>query len=223
MGGLSHMDCVTAVNLLRVVHNLKQGHGLSWNAKRGNPLFVLKQWLRDKGWQITRYWVWAFQDSFCEINLLLSGADGLLRNQHNLRDGWRWFMFGKFLNQERHDNQNLNGNIDNFFEFDFPRMRGLLDGDPAMRTLLLGAARSPAIFSRARNPGFPTDCIWGCKALGSWSHITWECSCRPSVVQCDCPMSLRFGWIRKQDNLEVPTWCAKVVHQIWDTRYGRSE
>ena len=51
MGGLSHIDCVVAVNLLRVVQ------GFLWDCKRGSPVFALKIWLRDRGWQFTSDWI----------------------------------------------------------------------------------------------------------------------------------------------------------------------
>ena len=114
MGGLSHIDCVVAVNLLRVVHALKHRQGLLWDCKRGSPLFALRMWLRDRGWQVTSEWIWQVQNSFCTIDLTRLGAEGLRLNQHNLREGWRWYMFVGFLNQNRHDNVDMDVSIDSF-------------------------------------------------------------------------------------------------------------
>ena len=81
--------------------------------------------------------------------------------QHQLRMGWRWFNYGLFLNQERHDNHELNGSVEDFLTWDFDGMRNQLQVGPAYRTLLLGAARSPACFHSHAN--FDTTCIWdGC-------------------------------------------------------------
>ena len=118
----------------------------------------------------------------------LSGADNLLKKQHSLRDGWRWWMYGKLLDQNRHDNTNLDANLDQFLKFYFPTMRGFLDGNPAFWTLLLGAARSRACFNKTDNFGFPTECIWGCGCLGSWDHVTWLCPNRPLDLHFDHPM-----------------------------------
>ena len=66
-------------------------------------------------------------------------------------------MFVKFLDQDRHDNQDFDCTIQDFLQFDFKGMRKLLDVNSSFRTVLLGAACSPACF---QNGGpFDTSCI----------------------------------------------------------------
>ena len=115
--------------------------------------------------------------------------------------GWRWFNYGLFLNQERHDNHELNGSVEDFLTWDFDGMRNQLQVGPAYRTLLLGAARSPACFHSHAN--FDTTCIWdGCDELGHWDHIAWTCPYRPSSLTCCDHMSRRFGWWKVGDTME---------------------
>ena len=130
---------------------------------------MLKQWLKDKGWAIVQPWVWAVQNSFFRLDLRRPGNDYVSHLQHQLRMGWRWFNYGLFLNQERHDNHELNGSVEDFLTWDFDGMRNQLQVGPAYRTLLLGAARSPACFHSHAN--FDTTCIRdGCDELGHWDH-----------------------------------------------------
>ena len=69
-GGLSHLDCIAAVNLIRIVHFMKHGSQINWQAGRGSPLAVLKQWLKDKGWAIVQPGGWAVQNSFFRLDLV---------------------------------------------------------------------------------------------------------------------------------------------------------
>ena len=144
VGGLTHVGCLVGVNL-RVVHYLKHHFQLEWDARRGSPLHALKQWLDDKGWQIQQPWVWVIQGCFCKVDLRLPDVDWASELQHRLCDGWRWFMFVKFLDQDRHDNQDFEYTIQDFLHF-FKGMRELLDVNPSFRTVLLGAACSPVCF-----------------------------------------------------------------------------
>ena len=197
MGGLSHIDCVVVVNLFRVVHALKHRQGL-WNSKRGSPLYALKTWLHERGWQVASDWIWQVQGSYWTIDLTHQGLEGLRTNQHNLRDGWRWYMFCGFLNQNRHENIDINISIDMFLQFDFAWMRTFFDGAPTQRSVLLGAVRSPAVFQNHGSQEYPTQCVWGCGQLGSWNHCTWFCPNRPSVLSPPLnPVTERFGWFKK--------------------------
>ena len=219
-GGLSHLDCIAGVNLIRIVHFMKHGSQINWQAGRGSPLAVLKQWLKDKGWAIVQPWVWAVQNSFFRLDLRRPGNDFVSHLQHQLRMGWRWFNYGLFLNQERHDNHELNGSVEDFLTWDFDGMRNQLQVGPAYRTLLLGAARSPACFHSHAN--FDTTCIWdGCDELGHWDHIAWTCPYRPSSLTCCDHMSRRFGWWKVGDTMECADWLSKVVSRIWETRYPK--
>ena len=95
-GGLSHLDCIAGVNLIRIVHFMKHGSQINWQAGRGSPLAVLKQWLKDKGWAIVQPWVWAVQNSFFRLDLGRPGNDYVSHLQHQLRMGWRWFKLWPF-------------------------------------------------------------------------------------------------------------------------------
>ena len=75
LGGLTHVDCLVGVNLVRVAHYLKHHFQLEWDAKRGSPSHAFKQCLQDKGWQVQQPWVWAIQRSFCKIDLRRPDVD----------------------------------------------------------------------------------------------------------------------------------------------------
>ena len=221
VGGLTHVDCLVGVNLVRVVHYLKHHFQLDWDAKRGSPLDAFKQWMDDKGWQVQQPWVWAIQGSFCKIDLRLPDVDWVSELQHRLRDGWRWFMFVKFLDQDRHDNLDFDYTIQDFLQFDFKGMRKLLDVNSSFRTVLLGAACSPACF---QNGGpFDTSCIWNCGGLGNWDHICWECELRPSNLVANDPILKRFGWWKMGCSSEHAVWMGKVVQTIWSLRYPKGD
>ena len=85
-------------------------------------------------------------------------------------------MFVKFLDQDRHDNLDFDSTIYDFLQFDFKGMRKLLDVNSSFRTVVLGAACSPACF---QDTG-PFDC--------------WECELRPSNLVANDPILKRFGW-----------------------------
>ena len=75
-------------------------------------------------------------------------------------------MFGGFLNQSRHDNTDMNIDVDNLVKFHFSRMRKFLDGAPTQRSVLLGAVRSPVVFQIQVLRLFVRNCV------GLWS--TWN-------------------------------------------------
>ena len=100
-------------------------------------------------------------------------------------------MFVKFLDQDRHDHGDFNYSIEQFLNFDFRGMRRFLDAGPAQRSVLLGAVFSPACYLN-KGP-FDASCIWGCGSVGSWNHICWECSARPSTLEVADPIQKRFG------------------------------
>ena len=100
-------------------------------------------------------------------------------------------MFGGFLNQSRHDNTDVNIGVDNFLKFDF-----------------LECAT------------YPTQCVWDCGQLGTWEHCTWFCPYRPSVLEVPLnPVSKRFGWFQRGENLDNAVWCAKIAEKIWERRF----
>ena len=139
-------------------------------------LGFLKLWLSDKGWQVTSNWVWQIQGTFWKIDLNLPGKDGLRFIQHQLPCGWRWYRFVYFLNQDRHDNRDMDISLEDLISLKWEHYNR--DMDASFRTLLLGAARSPAIFAANRhsNPdNFPTVCVWGCGQLGSWAIALLMC------------------------------------------------
>ena len=47
-----------------------------------------------------------------------------------------------------------------------------------------------------------------------------ETSYRPSVLEVPLnPVSKRFGWFQRGENLDNGAWCAKVADKIWERRF----
>ena len=107
--------------------------------------------------------------------------EGLRKNQHNLRDGWRWYMFGGFLNQSRHDNTDMNIGVDNFLKFDFSNAQ-LFGWCADSKIGASWGCAQPGGFSKSRFSGLSyAMCVWDCGQLATWEHCTWFCPYRPSV------------------------------------------
>jgi len=45
-GGTSHLDCLTAGNLLRCIRQLKDAGRIRWHNRGGSPLWTLRRWLQ---------------------------------------------------------------------------------------------------------------------------------------------------------------------------------
>eukprot|EP00438_Fugacium_kawagutii_P019167 Skav219356 [mRNA] locus=scaffold76:498557:500053:- [translate_table: standard] len=195
-GASLHLDIVWPARTFRSIVRLR-GHGLEWQNQAATPVGMFRRWMKKRGWQEARPWQWK------KFNLVLTADDSVAQPiaaaQDILRQGWRQFMFQSWLGSKRHEAQELGRQyterqlVAQFDQIDLDATRkALLAATPPERSVLLGAAVSPAWMSRATGDNVrPThwvqdvtsQCPWCASDLGHWSHMNWSCpehfSCRP--------------------------------------------
>ena len=148
--------------------------------------------------------------------------------QHNVRQGWRAWVFQRWLGSGRHELLRLPQlSADSFRALDITNVRNwILSAAPAA-SVGLGATFSPGHWSVLSHAGDQSpSCVWGCGEVGFWDHICWSCPCRPSSAPCRprCPLLARFGWVGKDTNLPseevdgIRGWLSSCQLRIWDTK-----
>eukprot|EP00435_Cladocopium_sp_Y103_P043026 s1688_g12.t1 len=192
-GGLSNLDVVTAVQLLRVVLARARLGQLPWVAERGSPLAALKLWFRSRGWSVVRDWVWVVQgcpQTLVDLSDAVNANFALLA--HALRLGWRWHHWNAFKRSGRHD-ADIELAFREFCSIDFSGLRDLMVSNPGVRSVVVGSVLSPACFQHEGR----------------------------RVFSDRYPVQARFGWVITGGDFSVPIWLGQVVQRIWDVRYGR--
>ena len=58
-GGVHHLDCVTATQLLRIVSALFAKGWVNWSSTAGCPVHSLRNWLKNRGWKEKGQQHWA--------------------------------------------------------------------------------------------------------------------------------------------------------------------
>ena len=148
--------------------------------------------------------------------------------QHNVRQGWRAWIFQRWSNSGRHELRALPAVTPQVFrslQFDDVRAWALSAAPAA--TVALGATFSPAHWSFVPSSPcqFPSAlCPWGCGETGFWDHICWSCRCRPSHAPRRplCAFLARFGWSTKEntkdDISKVRSWLLVCQNALWQQR-----
>ena len=163
---------------------------------------MFRRWMQKKGWHEVRPWQWR------KSNLVLTAEDSAVQPlpaaQHILRQGWRQFVFQSWLNSKRHEAQELRSQyterqlVAQFDRINLDATRtALLAATPAERSVLLGAAASPAWMGRAtdgtsRPRRWVQDvsevCPWCSACLGAVRKD-------PVTGQGDLAMLYNLGWV----------------------------
>jgi hypothetical protein len=91
----------------------------------------------------------------------------------------------------------------------------------ASRTILLGAAVSPATLHR-QAPG--NLCTWGCGQLGHWKHIIWECPLRPIKPEHVPVDDLQARWLwpteeRSTKDSKLLDFAKALLEALWQQRH----
>ena len=91
----------------------------------------------------------------------------------------------------------------------------------ASRTILLGAAVSPATLHR-QAPG--NLCTWGCGHLGHWKHIIWECPLRPIKPEHVPVDDLQARWLwpteeRSTKDSKLLDFAKALLEALWQQRH----
>ena len=142
--------------------------------------------------------------------------------QHNVREGWRAWVWKKYSECGRHEVQSLPVSDQDFLSLDVENIRSWILSSPVAATVGLGATFR-GTHSRIRSSSCSSACPWGCN-VGLWEHITWDCPSRlrPFPPKPSCPYLARFGWAQKtscpNEVLKVRCWLAKCQDSIWSTK-----
>ena len=153
---------------------------LAWEGGLGSCAACLRRWMSQKGFTILQPWFWWHEFVHVRVDLSCLNVDchiGLA--QHNVRQGWRAWVFQHWLRSGRHC----------FVSLRCPLTRSVL------WTLPMSALGSCLLLRLGL--GLPSVLVTGlscpCGEAGFWDHI-WSCPCRPSSVPSRprCPLLARF-------------------------------
>ena len=153
---------------------------------------------------------------------MLESIIGLV--QHNVRQGWRAWVWKNYSECGRHEVHSLSINEADFRCLDLENIRSWILSSPVAATVGLGATFSPGTFSRIPSSSHSSACPWGCGAVGFWEHIVWECPSRVGSFPAkpSCPYLARFGWSKKNSRphqvAAVRCWLATCQQRIWNTK-----
>ena len=235
LGGNLHLDITWATRLLAAVlrFRLSKSHGPGWSMSTGTCAHALRCWMKSKNFAEVRPWVWfhsganVYVDVSCQpSSVTASSLIGLAA--HNCRQGWRSWVFQKWLESGRHELNSLPPlNQESFRSISVEDTRTwLLSAAPAA-TVALGATFSSAHWAVVPNSSLKSSaCPRGCGSLGHWSHLCWECPLRPSHAPSrpSCPLLARFGW-SSVSTLQVPdvlvsvrAWLLECQGLLWQTK-----
>ena len=227
-GGNVHLDITW---ITRLVGSLIRGsvrYRPRWSLRPGTVASCLHGWLIDRGWRLVREWVWEHDFAAVALDLfsprvlpsLLPGLAGVA--QHNLRQGWRAWCFQKWANSGRHEVQQLEEATSAIFRnLNFQDIRDWALSNGTASSIALGATCSPANF-QVRDPT-KSICPWpDCDELGTWNHICWTCSKRPSTMTRPHDWLARFGWSLFTDQTDtvaqVRAWLHTCQTKVWELR-----
>ena len=149
--------------------------------------------LGDFGWSPVRPWVLEHPiEGRCRI---LEAGDAL----HKVRESWRRKLFHDFLQQDRRDSRSLR-QVAQYDTFSCRLARTFYEeSGNHVRSVLVGAALSTAVYHRIRKEVVPAFCKWcGQSVHADWEHLVWHCEF--FSANSSCFYSSRF--------LDQETWMA---------------
>lgn len=234
LGGNSHLDIAWVTRLIAGVfrYRLAKGRPPSWTLGLGTCAHSLRSWMKSRGFTVSGPWKWSHAVAGVTVDLSVQFSVQTLQSFiglacHNARQGWRAWVFERWLNSNRHELRNLGLSVQTFRTVNLEDTRAwILSGAPAAATVGLGATYSPATYAAIPSSDQSCLCPRQCGALGSWNHITWECRFRPPHAPLKPQSSLlsRFGWAvhgsHPQDTKAIRTWLAECQQLIWNTKAG---
>ena len=220
LGGNLHLDVVWVTRLVAAIlrFRLRSGALPSWSGKRGSCAACLRQWMAVKGFTELHPWAWFHEYAHVKVDLAgrvtaqsVGSRVGL--RQHNIRQGWRAWIFQRWLGSGRHELLRLPQlSCEDFRSLELDNTRKwILSAAPAA-SVALGATFSPGHWSVLSPPSDQSSlCVWGCGNVGFWDHICWSCPCRPASApqRPVCPLLARFGWVTK-DSSRFPDQISQV-------------
>lgn len=228
LGANLHLDCLVATQLVGLACKLRRQRELVWVITASSPLGTLHRWLINHGWRLVTPFVWNHDLTGLALDLssrrVVAGEA-----QHVLRQAWRAWCICKHIASGRRDADDADCFVtQSFLSLDWKATRQFAYSCAAARAVCCGATLSPAALQGrlAQRPSL--SCIWGqCSELGTWNHIAWSCSHRPSVVARPAMRCVaRWGWaVRGQtpcDRRAIQDWLIEVQEALWRAFYGGS-
>ena len=226
-GANVHLDCLWATRLVGALAKRSASTPMPWSLLRGSPSAALHGWLLERGWKLLAPWRW--QHECAGVALDLTTPVVPQRNRHDflqpqVRVGWRVWCASRWLDCGRHEVRGLS--LRDFPHVDWEDVRAWAASSAPACTVALGASFSPATWLAvdSRPVHAVSSCIWpGCLRLGSWRHITWECSSADAVLDRPprplCPYVARFGWkvsgVSRVATAEVRRHLVRCQKQLW--------
>ena len=232
LGGNLHLDVVWVTRLVSAVlrFRLSQSRGPVWSMKTGSCAHALRSWMSSKNFTETRPWVWHHVGANVTVDLAVQPTSvnvgpliGLA--SHNCRQGWRSWVFQKWLESGRRELRFLPVlSQESFRRILLDDTRAwLLSAAPAA-TVALGATFSPATWGSVPSASQSTLCPRGCGSVGYWSHVCWDCPLRPchAPPRPTCPLLARFGWSSLDTDpvtvSAVRVWLVACQNLLWQTK-----
>ena len=225
-GGNLHLDCLVATHLVGVACKLRRQRELAWIITAGSPLGTLHRWLIDHGWRLVTSFVWSHDCSGLTLDLssrrVVAGEA-----QHVVRHAWRAWCICRHIASGRRDADDADCFVSrSFSSIDWKATCQFAYSCAAARAVCCGASLSPASLQGRLLPRLTLACIWGqCSEVGTWDHIAWSCSHRPSVVPRPAMRCVaRWGWAVRGQSPEVrraiQAWLIEVQNALWSAYYG---
>ena len=111
LGGNLHLDVVWVTRLVAAVLRFRLRSGVlpSWEGGLGSCAACLRRWMSQKGFTILQPWIWWHEFAHVRVDLSSRRLSGLNVDchiglaQHNVRQGWRAWVFQHWLGSGRHE------------------------------------------------------------------------------------------------------------------------
>lgn len=186
---------------------LKAAGKIGWHNRIGTPLGTLRRWMKICGFEEGSPWSWRMSG----VWVTLCGSISSNLQKHSLRNGWKFFCWGKFLASGRHGRHAAvdiqSAPVNRASAFDWNRIR-LVIHEASARSVL---------FFHDRDVDGNSDCGVPHLALGvSFAGVVLpphlNALCVHAILLC------HFGWLRERDSSEILRYMARVQHMIWNHR-----
>ena len=214
-----------------------------WHCRQGTLLGNARRWLKQCGWKEKQPWQWRHGELKLDLDLRTLRGEGRkdraqARQQedkekaalnHKVRAGWRWKKWQEFLSSGRRETKGkhqpaVNGKYE---EDRAERTKKMIGTDVVMRSIAVGAFKSPACLEVAAPGKFQDGCPWRCqtrKEEVGHDHVMWACPCRSEGPQTpEDALQRRFGWARSRErneyDEEVLRHMSRVAIKVWQNRY----
>jgi hypothetical protein len=238
VGGTMHLKSIIAQRIIGMAQTMRwrTSRILSWNDNQGGFVHMLRKSMKSLMWQEQEPFRWVHEQNGAytgePMRIHLTAQKPLETTEekqhrkllcHNIRESWRILNWSNWLKAKGRIPEQIReaqaaGQTITYDSERFTKVRKRFEADDGTaRAILSGAVMSPACL------GDP--CIWpGCtETLGTWKHVCWTCTHRPSDMKMPLDaLEQRLGWAPvkgKSSNWATLLWLKEATKAIWDHRY----